>query len=164
MKQLKPKLFAEIELFCAKLHNSQEPRLFLKKGEVFVGNRAARAIFTKAKQSLDIIDTYFGPQVFDMLEVSDGSVRIRLISDKQPPPTVQAFHAFNQQFNNRVEFKICAAKDLHDRYVIIDKQQAFHFGHSLKDLGTKDSEIASVPPAEIAQRFEELWLKATPVV
>jgi hypothetical protein len=163
LNQLKPKLFAEIDLICAKLHDAQQPRVVFNKGEVFAGNRAARALFTKAKQSLDIIDTYFGPQIFDMLEVSDSSVQIRLISDKQPAPVVQAFHAFNRQFNNRVQFRICAAKDLHDRYVIIDKQQAFHVGHSIKDLGTKDSEIDSVPPAEIVNRFEELWATATPV-
>ena len=163
LNQLKPKLFAEIDFICTKLHDAQQPRVLFKKGEVFAGNRAARALFTKAKQSLDIIDTYFGPQIFDMLEVSDTSVQIRLISDKQPAPVVQAFHAFNQQFNNRIQFRICAAKDLHDRYVIIDKQQAFHVGHSIKDLGTKDSEIASVPPAEIVNRFEQLWSTATPV-
>ena len=164
LNQLQPKLFAEIDLICTKLHDAQHPRVLFKKGEVFAGNRAARALFTKAKQSLDVIDTYFGPQIFDMLEVSDSSIQIRLISDKQPAPVVQAFHAFNQQFNNRVEFRICAAKDLHDRYVIIDKQQAFHIGHSIKDLGTKDSEIASVPPAEIMKRFEQLWATATPVI
>jgi hypothetical protein len=163
LNQLQPKLFAEIDLICTKLHYAQQPRVLFKKGEVFAGNRAARALFTKAKQSLDIIDTYFGPQIFDMLEVSDSSVQIRLISDKQPAALVQAFHAFNQQFNNRVEFRVCAAKDIHDRYVIIDKQEAFHVGHSLKDLGTKDSEISSVPPAEIVNRFEQLWLAATPV-
>jgi hypothetical protein len=164
LNQLQPKLFAEIDLICTKLHDAQQPRVLFKKGEVFAGNRAARALFTKARQSLDIIDAYFGPQIFDMLEVSDSSVQIRLISDKQPAPVVQAFHAFNQQFNNRVEFRICAAKDLHDRYVIIDKRQAFHIGHSIKDLGTKDSEIASVPPAEIMKRFEQLWATATPVI
>jgi hypothetical protein len=161
--KLKSRLFAEIDLVCTKLRDAQQPRVLFKKGEVFAGNRAARALFTKARQSLDIIDTYFGPQTFDMLEVTDDSVNIRLISDKQPASMVQAFRAFNQQYNNRVEFRVCAAKDLHDRYVIIDKQQAFHVGHSIKDLGRKDSEIASVPPAEIVNRFEQLWSTATPV-
>jgi len=162
--RLKPNLFADIDLICAKLRGTQQPRVFFKKGEIFAGNRAARDLCTKAKGSLDIIDTYFGPETFDMLEVTDDSVQIRLISDKQWPATVQAFHAFDRQFNNRVEFRVCAAKEIHDRYLIIDRQQAFHFGHSLKDLGTKDSEITSIPLGEIMKRFEELWSKATPVV
>jgi len=44
-----------------------------------------------------------------------------------------------------------------------DQPRAWHFGHSLKDLGEKDSEINSVPAAEIVRRFEELWRKAKPV-
>src|SRR5260370_38065693 len=107
VEKLKTKWFAEIELFCAQLHDSQAPRLFLKAGEVFAGNRAARAIFAAAKQSLDIIDTYFGPQVFDMLEVSPTSVRIRLINNRAGGPAKLAFTLFNQQFNNRAEFRIC---------------------------------------------------------
>jgi hypothetical protein len=113
--KLKPNLFADIDLICAKLHETQQPRVLFRSGEVFAGNRAARDMFTKAKQSLDIIDTYFGPQIFDMLEVTDDSIKIRLISDKQPASVVQAFHAFNHQFNNRVKFRVCAGKDLHDR-------------------------------------------------
>jgi hypothetical protein len=30
-------------------------------------------------------------------------------------------------------FRVCAPKEIHDRYLIIDKQQAFHVGHSLKN-------------------------------
>lgn len=80
---LKQKWFAEIELFCQKLRDNQAPRLFLKAGEVFGGNRAARASFAGATRSLDIIDTYFGPKVFDMLELTCPNVQIRLIATKR---------------------------------------------------------------------------------
>lgn len=82
IEKIRRKWFAEIDLFCTKLHDIQTPHLFLQAGEVFAGNRAARAVFTAATQSLDIIDTYFGSQVFDMLEITRTSVQIRLISDK----------------------------------------------------------------------------------
>ena len=61
------------------------------------------------------------------------------------------------------EFRRCDRKDIHDRYIVVDGVRALHFGHSLKQLGESDSEINSVPSAEIVQRFEELWLKATPI-
>lgn len=83
--KLQPKLLAKVDLICENLRATQTQRLFLGKGEVFAGNRAARAIFESANSSLDIIDTWFGPKVFDMLEVSKGSVQIRLISDKAAP-------------------------------------------------------------------------------
>jgi hypothetical protein len=40
LKSLQPKLLAEIDLICANLRDAQTPKLFLKKGDVFGGNRA----------------------------------------------------------------------------------------------------------------------------
>jgi hypothetical protein len=146
------------------LHDSQAPRLFLKAGEVFAGNRAARAVFAAARQSLDIIDTWFGPEVFDMLEVTQQRVKIRLISDKAKNPTKEAYDLFNRQFNNRAEFRLCGPKDIHDRFIIVDGKKALHVGHSIKDLGASDTliDLAELDPHK--RRFEELWLKAQPVV
>jgi hypothetical protein len=162
VEKRKPGWLARLDLTCENLRATQATRVFLKKGEVFAGNRTARAIFDSAKKTLDIIDTYFGPKVFDMLEISEGSVQIRLISDKSDRLTVQAYQDFKKQYG-RVEFRRCDPKEIHDRYVIVDGVRAWHFGHSLKDLGEKDSEVNSVPSAEIVKRFEELWQKAKPV-
>jgi hypothetical protein len=133
----------------------QTPRLLLKKGEVFAGNRAARAIFESAKKSLNIVDAYFGPKVFDMLEVSGGSVQIRVISSKAGKSTLQAYQDFRKQ-HGRIEFRRCNPKDIHDRYIVVDGVRAWHLGHSLQNLGESDSEIHSVPHAEIVQRFNDL--------
>jgi hypothetical protein len=161
-EKLKAKFSAEIDLVCENLRATQTPRIFFKKGEVFVGNRAARAIFESAKKSLDVIDTYFGAKVFDMLEVSEDSVQIRLISDKCDSSTLQAYQDFKKQYG-RVDFRRCGPKDIHDRYIVVDSVRALHLGHSVKDLGGSASEINSVPAAEIVKHFDELWLKTTPV-
>jgi hypothetical protein len=134
--KLRAKCLAEIDLFCINLHDGQAPRLFLKAGEVFAGNRAARAIFSAATRSLDIIDTYFGSSVFDMLEVTAASVGIRLITNRVDNPTRLAYTQFNQQFPNRVQFRLCdpTAIKLHDRFVVVDGARALHLGGSIKDL------------------------------
>jgi hypothetical protein len=160
LDRLKPKLSAEIDLICAKLEATQIQGLFLKRGEVFDGNRALRAIFESATESIDIIDAYLGPKVFDLLEVSGGSVQVRLISDKlRDNATKQAYQDFAQQFG-RIQFRLCDLKDIHARYIILDHKTVWHIGHSLKDLGKSDSSIDPGPPDVIA-RFEELWLTAT---
>ena len=162
LNQLKPKLFAEIDLICTKLEAAQTQRLFLKKGDVFGGNRALRAIFESATESIDIIDAYLGSKVFDLLEVSGQSVQIRLISDKlKDNATKQAYQDFAQQFG-RIQFSLCDLKDIHARYIILDHKTVLHIGHSLKDLGKSDSSIDPGPP-ELIARFEELWSTATPV-
>lgn len=135
----------------------------MKAGEVFSGNRATRAIFATASQSLDIIDTYFGPQVLDMLEVTQSSVIIRLISDKASNLTKNAYNLFKQQYG-RIEFRTCDPKDIHDRFMIVDSKRALHIGHSIKDLGKSDALIDAAQLDPVQKRFEELWLKGTPVI
>ncbi len=129
--------------------------------EVFGGNRALRVIFESATKSIDIIDTYLGPKVFDLLEVSDGPIKIRLISDKVDNPTKQAFQDFSKQYVS-VEFRLCDLKDIHARYIVIDGQIVLNIGHSLKNLGKSDSGIEAAS-SEILRRFEELWSKAKTV-
>jgi len=99
-----------------------------------------------------------------MLEVTKQPVKIRLISDKAKNPAKQAYDLFNRQFNNRVEFRLCDPKDIHDRFIIVDGQKALHVGHSIKDLGGSDTLIDSAELDPHKNRFEELWLKAQPVV
>lgn len=163
--KLKLKWFAEIELFCTQLHDGQSPRLFLRAGEAFAGNRAARAVFAAAQQLLDIIDTHFGPQVFDMLEVTAATVWIRLISNRADASTRLAYGFFNQQFDSRAQFRLCdpASLKLHDRFIVVDGRRALHLGHSIKDLGGRDSLIDSTELEPHRQRFEQLWLAAQPV-
>jgi hypothetical protein len=160
---VKKSSFAESELFCHRLRQSQAPRLFLHAGEVFAGNRAARAIFASATQSLDIIDTYYGPEVFDMLELTPNTVRIRLISDKADAATRNAFKLFNQQYQNRVEFRLCPPKSIHDRFIIIDGVRALHLGHSIKDLGKSDTLIDQADLVLTQKRFDDLWHNSNPV-
>jgi len=168
VEKIRPTAFAEIDLFCTKLQDSQRPHLFLKAGEVFAGNRAARGIFTSAKKSLDLVDAYIGPEVFDMLEVTDPAVRIRIIGEQnsQPPKKVipsaatkQAFHLFNREYGNRVEFRTLT-NTLHDRFIIIDGTVALSVGHSIKDLGKKQSLINAVDPVSAIRDFEQLWRSA----
>jgi hypothetical protein len=157
VEKLKPKWLAKVDLIRENLRATQTPRLFLKRGEVFAGNRAARAIFQSAKKSLDIIDTYFGPEVFDLLEVTQQSVKIRLISDKANNPTKRAYHLLNQQYGQRVDFRLCDPKDIHDRFIIVDGQSALHVGASIKDLGRSDSLICHAHRLDITQ-VHDLYL------
>lgn len=100
-----------------------------------------------------------------MLEVSPASVRIRLISNRTDDATKLAFHLFNQQFN-RAEFRLCDRNTdrLHDRFIIVDGLRALHLGGSIKDIGTSDSLIDAAELDPHKKRFEELWLKAQPVI
>jgi hypothetical protein len=128
-----------------------------------IGNRAARRIFTAANASLDIIEMYLGPTVFDMLEVTAASVQIRLLTEEQylNNSTRLAFKTFKRQYP-RIELRIAPPKTLNDRYIIIDNIVAVHAGHSIKDWGTKMTDINRLPNVEpIINEFERRWATST---
>ena len=50
--------------------------------------------------------------------------------------TRTAFRLFNQQYQNRVEFRLCPPKAVHDRFIIIDRiRAAWSRSGSNMDLG-----------------------------
>jgi hypothetical protein len=153
----------EIKLIIARLRDSQPVRLSLQPGEVFAANRALRSMFNSAKSQLDILDNFFGPEVLDMLEVTAPNVQIRLLSRSCDRSTRQAYLAFKQQYP-RIEFRTAPGAGFHDRYVIVDSQQSITIGHSIKDLGTKMSEITELPAGARINDFNQHWASATPVV
>jgi hypothetical protein len=157
------KLSPEISLLCAQLEAEQATRVVFRTGEVFSANRALRAILTKAKKSIDIIDSYPGSAVFDLLELTDNQVKIRWICGKAPSNDAKTTYvAFKAQYG-RCELRIAPPKRIHDRYIILDSTTVFHSGHSLKDMGSSLSELSEVSDPSIVTEFERLWSSGQPV-
>jgi hypothetical protein len=51
--------------------------------------------------------------------------------------------------------------DVHDRFIIVDSTSAYSAGHSLKDLGSKDTVLTLSPdPTGLVQIFEQRWAAA----
>ena len=74
----------------------------------------------------------------------------------------RAFADFKKEHPN-CEFKKCQPKTLHDRY-IVDKNMAWSVGHTLKDLGSRDSVISPLghdTKLGLIMLFEERWKNAT---
>jgi hypothetical protein len=156
------KLAPEISLICAQLEAEQEKRVVFRAGEVFSANKALRAILTKAKKSIDIIDSYPGSAIFDLLELTGNQVSIRWVSGKDPSKaTKTTYLAFRAQYG-RCELRKVPPKQIHDRYIILDSRTVFHSGHSLKDMGSSLSELSEGSDPNIVTEFERLWSSGLP--
>ena len=137
-------------------------QILVKAGETFRANRVLRDILRRPQRELFIIDPYVGPMLFDLLEDANSRVQTRVItSPRVKDVAIDAYRAYRAQYN-LVEMRIID-DDIHDRYILWDGAQALHIGHSLKDLGTKDTQINLV--ADAAPQFcmfEERWSGARP--
>lgn len=147
-----------------KVSNLDRGQILIRAGETFKGNRVLREIFALARRELCIIDPYVGTELFDILNEFAAGLSIRIITvDKLQPPVLICYRAFRQQFGH-TEMRVILPKTPHDRFILIDGAKGFHVGHSLKDLGKKDTQLDPLlNPTEQVAFFGQRWLQSKPL-
>jgi hypothetical protein len=141
----------------ARITTADRDQILIKAGEAFRANRVLRDIFRRPQRNLGVLDPYVGPTLFDLLEDASPRFPVRIItSSKVKQSAVDAYRAYRAQYAC-TEMRL-VDDDIHDRYILWDDNNALHIGHSLKDLGTKDTQINLVADAAPQFRlFEERW-------
>ena len=89
-------------------------------------------IIRKAKGKIIIIDNYIDKQVLDILIYKNDNVEVELWT-KNIKCNLD-IEKFNLQYSNVTIKKV---DNFHDRFIILDKEELYYVGASLKDLGEK---------------------------
>jgi hypothetical protein len=118
-----------------KLKNADLPKqgIFFD-GQVFDAFVFVTDLIKSAEHSIILIDNYVDEQVLSLLSKKKKSVRVMIYTHKVSEHLKLAIKHFNKQFPT---LKINTFKRSHDRFMIIDKNEIYHIGASLKDLGRK---------------------------
>jgi hypothetical protein len=104
------------------------------EGEVFDAYVLVNKIIKSAKQSIILIDNYIDESVLTMLSKRTPNVKVVLLTKEISKTLKLDIVKFNNQYPP-IEAKILT--DSHDRFLIIDNNDVYHLGASLKDLGKK---------------------------
>ncbi len=103
-------------------------------GQVFDAYELTSRIIRSAKKKIVLIDNYMDETTLTHLSKKQKSVHLILYTktvDKQLSLDIQKA---NEQYGN---FEVKTLKQSHDRFLILDDQEIYHLGASLKDLGKK---------------------------
>lgn len=103
-------------------------------GQIFDAYIFISDLFKSAKKSIIIIDNYLDDSVLTLLTKRKKGVKIMLFTKNHNRSLVQDVKKFNEQYP---PIDLRKFKSAHDRFIIIDDQDLYHFGASLKDLGRK---------------------------
>lgn len=103
-------------------------------GQVFDAYNFVSDLFKTANESLVIIDNYLDDSVLTLLTKRKKNVRVTLLSKNLTKALAQDVKKCNQQYP---PMEIREFKNAHDRFIIIDGSEIYHFGASLKDLGKR---------------------------
>ena len=122
---------------------------------------------------LMIVDPYCGARTLDILRSAKGN-KVRVVTTLAQTKKI-AVDKFKRELKDlrseypNIEFRDYMGKDLHDRY-ILSPQHLVILGHSIKDLGSKESFAIVISRGmceeivrTLSDAFEARWQKSVPL-
>ncbi len=134
-------------------------------GQYFDALQKVTGILEHADTQIEIIDGYVSSDVLNLLARKKPAVVVNILTKTVDPALQAAAIAFNKQYRKLAIRKTDA---FHDRFIIIDNKDFYHFGASIKDVGKRGFmfsriEEESVIEAVRKQLIEE-WNCGTVVI
>ena len=130
------------QLFCAmevKKEDIKENIFF--DGQVYDAYSFIIQLIEKANKEIILIDNYVDNSVLDMLSKKKKAVTVKIITHSKTKVLATDVKKFNQQYP---ELTVGHSDKIHDRFLLIDHNELYHIGASLKDLGKKCFAFSSI--------------------
>lgn len=153
----------------------QEPESVLRGGQsvgqpvkvtregVFVSGQQFDALLlisglvTSAKTKIDIIDNWLGESFLQLLAGKAPNVQVAILTAEVKPPVLALARAFQTQHGG---LAIRTTKAFHDRFLIIDDKDHYHFGASFKDLGGRGFMFSRIEEDAVVKALKKEWTRA----
>jgi hypothetical protein len=103
-------------------------------GQIFDAYAFASGLIKKAKKEIILIDNYIDESTLTHLAKKAKNVKVLLFTKSISKTLALDVKKANEQFGT---FEVLELHSSHDRFLIIDRNELYHLGASLKDLGKK---------------------------
>lgn len=103
-------------------------------GQIFDSYKFVSDLIRTAVKSIVLIDNYIDDTVLTILSKRNKEVQVIIFTKDISKQLLLDLSKYNSQYP-LIEVK--EFKESHDRFLIIDDKEVYHFGASLKDLGKK---------------------------
>ncbi|MFQ6611408.1 MAG: ORF6N domain-containing protein [Fidelibacterota bacterium] len=134
LKQLQTKRKIEQVLEAIDRKQIQPAQGVFFDGQIFDAYKFVSNLVRKAKKSILLIDNYIDETVLDLFSKKRKQVKVTILTANITRALRRDVERFNAQYPT-LELKEFTRS--HDRFLIIDNKEIYHFGASLKDLGNK---------------------------
>ena len=121
-------------------------------GEVFDAHNFVANLIRDAKKSIVLIDNFVDDSVLTLLS-KNQNITVSIYTQSLSKQLKLDLEKYNKQYR-AINIKIF--KNSHDRFMIIDEDEVYHIGASLKDLGKKWFAFSKfdISALEIFERLE----------
>lgn len=154
-------------VYAAQIPESLKSSILIEPGKPFTGKRIMVGnVMAHLKGEIRICDPYCGVRTLDILNEISGKNKILLLTQtlENKKRFLREFTDFKKEHPN-IEIRIYKAREIHDRY-ILTKELAWLVGHSLKDLGKKETVITKLRKDvgnALQKAFNERWKISKPL-
>lgn len=104
------------------------------EGEIFDSYNFVSDIIRAADKSIILIDNYVDDSVLTLFNKRNKDVNVTIFTKEISKQLSLDLAKYNSQYP---PIEVKEFKQSHDRFLIIDNKEVYHFGASLKDLGKK---------------------------
>lgn len=117
-------------------------------GQVFDADVFATRHILSAKKSIQLIDNWVDMTTLEMLAKKGEGVSLEIVTSKRGNELAPSdIEKFNSQYGGLI---VRESQSFHDRFLIIDDENLFLIGASLKDLGKKCFAFTKLDSSEIS--------------
>ena len=113
----------------------------------------AKKLVGKATKSILLVDGYCDDVTLDILSAKRCGVKVTVATVEKTPISETAIAKFNKQ-NPTLEVRHTGR--FHDRFLVIDDKELYHFGASLKDLGRHYCAVSRMDAAFIPSIMQRM--------
>jgi hypothetical protein len=136
-------------------------------GQQFDALRAAQKIIDTATKSIQLIDGYVDEKTLDLFAGKPPGATVEILTKTYSvkPALTAAAAAFNKQYGG---LAIRTSGVFHDRFLIIDGTDVYHFGASIKGAGAKAFMFSRIEESlltgVVTKEYAKEWATAAVVI
>ena len=124
------------------------------QGQYYDAMQNVHKIILSAKMSIAIIDAYVDQKVLDLLTSKKKEIRIQILTRNVNKAFKSLADSFNKQYGN---LSIHESNAFHDRFIIVDESEYYHFGASIKDLGNRGFMFSRITEPDVVRALQNKW-------
>ena len=140
-------------IFKAMDGNEFPPQKVFFDGRHYEAYSFARKLVKKALKNIVLVDPFVDDVTLDILAHKKAGVEVLVATQKKHLPGEVAMSKFNKQNPSLIAV---ATSQFHDRFMILDGKELYHFGASLKDLGRHYCAVSKMDAQFIPSIMERL--------
>ncbi len=138
------------EIFDKLQHEENIKQKIFFEGQIYDAYSLIIDIIKKASKKILIIDNYIDDSVLKILTKKNKNVEVVILTSEKSNIQKIDIQKFNREYPN---LKISKTNKFHDRFIVIDNNEMYHLGASIKDLGKKCFGINKIEDIKIIDKI-----------